>query len=110
MKTELAEVLNSDVLIERFDKIAPDDIKLDAEKGFAIQLFKNNKQLGDAAMKNPLSAQAALANVAAIGLSLNPVKRQAYLITRNVNNNGKWESRVFLEPSYMGLCDVPPRS
>jgi recombination protein RecT len=89
---------------KRFVAIAPRFMSYDAEKGFAIQVLKNNGYLMKVAQESPQSLQQAITNVAAIGLSLNPAEKLAYLIPRNVKNGDKWESRVFLEPSYMGLC------
>lgn len=107
--SEIAKVI--DATESRFEKIAPPQIRYDSEKGFAIQLLRNNSYLQKVAESNPTSLQQALVNVAAIGLSLNPAKKQAYLITRSVKNgNNKWESRIFLEPSYMGMCDLATQS
>jgi recombination protein RecT len=95
---------------ERFLKIAPKGMDFTSEKAFAVQLLNNNDYLKQAALGNPLSLQAAVINVAAIGLSLNPAKKQAYLIPRNIKQKvgGKeqWVTKIFLEPSYMGLCDL----
>ena len=104
---EIAEVLNNEVLAERFKRVAPVSINLESEKAFAIQLMNNNTWLAKVASEAPNSLLSALTNVATIGLSLNPAKKQAYLITRNIKNkDGKWQQRIFLEPSYMGLCDI----
>lgn len=91
---------------ERFSQIAPAHMKFDAEKGFAIQLMENNPWLKTVATNNPASLLQAVTNVAAIGLSLNPAEKQAYLITRNVKVGDRYQQRVFLEPSYMGLCKL----
>lgn len=89
---------------ERFLSIAPAHMKYDTEKGFAIQILKGNSYLMKVATESPESLQQAITNIAAIGLSLNPAEKLAYLIPRNVKvAQGKWQSRVFLEPSYMGL-------
>lgn len=102
--TDLVHVI--DKTRERFD-IAPKAIKFEAEKGFAIALLNNNSYLSKAATESPASLAQAVASVAAIGLSLNPAEKQAYLIARNVKaENNRWQSRVFLEPSYMGLCKL----
>lgn len=100
--SELAEVIQ--LTEERFNAIAPAYLKYDAEKGFAVQLLSNNSYLHKVATGCPQSLQQAITNVAAIGLSLNPAEKLAYLIPRNVKiANNQWQSRVFLEPSYMGL-------
>jgi len=96
---------------ENFLAIATDEISYDKERSFAIQVLKTNSYLLQAAQKNPQSLQAAVINVASIGLSLNPAEKQAYLIPRNVKvAQGKWETRVFLEPSYMGLLRLATNS
>jgi len=95
---------------ERFNEIAPNGIKYSSEKGFAIQLLKANEYLMSVALKNPQSLQQSITNVAAIGLSLNPAEKQAYLIPRNVKVGKSWESRVYLEPSYMGLIRLATNS
>lgn len=95
---------------ERFNEIAPNGIKYSSEKGFAIQLLKANEYLMGVAIKNPQSLQQAITNVAAIGLSLNPAEKLAYLIPRNVKVGESWESRVYLEPSYMGLIRLATNS
>lgn len=95
-----------DAAKDKFIQIAPKGLDYTAEYSFAVQLLNNNDYLKKVAMENPLSLQAAIINVAAIGLSLNPAKKQAYLIPRNVKQGGKWVSKVFLEASYIGLCDL----
>lgn len=92
---------------KRFLSIAPKDIKFDSEKGFAVQLLKSNDYLMQVAQKNPQSLQQAISNVAAIGLSLNPAEKHAYLISRNVKvGKNRWENKIYLEPSYMGLIKL----
>ncbi len=91
---------------ERFVSIAPMQMKFEAEKGFAIQILKNNDYLMGVAKSHPASLQQALTNVAAIGLSLNPAEKQAYLIPRAVKVGDKYVTKVFLEPSYMGMIKL----
>lgn len=96
-----------DKLQPRFAKINTPGIKFEAEKGFALAMLNNNPQLMKAAQENPTSLAQAVASVASIGLSLNPAEKQAYLITRNVKvAEKKWETRVCLEPSYIGFCKL----
>ncbi len=68
------------------------------ESQFAIQLFQANDYLAKTALANPISAQNAVINVAAIGVSLNPALKHAYLIPRG--------GRVCLDISYMGLLNL----
>lgn len=99
-----------EIASERFLSIAPKNLSFEAEKGFALQLLKNNSYLMDAAKGSPESLQYAITNVAAIGLSLNPAEKLAYLIPRavsiTVNGQKKFVTKVFLEPSYMGLIKL----
>jgi recombination protein RecT len=94
----------------RFIKVAPSSMKFEAEMGFAMSLIRNNDYMMKAAVECPQSLQQAMAAVAGIGLSLNPAKKEAYLITRNVktkqDNREFWQTRIYLEPSYMGLCNI----
>jgi len=99
-----------DMAAERFARNAPKHIRFENEKGYAIQLLQNNSYLMQVASENPHSLLQAVTNIAAIGLSLNPAKRQAYLITRTIKQDNKFISKVFLEPSYAGLCDLATMS
>ena len=102
--TPRAAVLQTE---DRFLKSMPATMNFEAETGFAIQLLSNNKHLESVAQGNIASFQQAITNVAAIGLSLNPAEKLAYLLPRNVKiRKGVYESRVFLEPSYMGLMKL----
>jgi len=103
-ETQLTEFL--DRAEPRFEN-APTDIVFQKEKSYAIQLLDNNPYLLKVATESPKSLLSAMSNVASIGLSLNPAKKQAYLITRNVKvGPNQYKSRIFLDPSYMGLCDI----
>lgn len=107
MANEIAKIIEDTQ--DRFVSIAPPHMNYDAEKGFAIQLLKNNDYLMKAANESPNSLQQAITNVAAIGLSLNPAEKLAYLIPRNVkegkDQSGRdvWKTKIYLEPSYMGI-------
>lgn len=68
------------------------------ESQFAIQLFQKNDFLAKTALSNPTSAQNAIINVAAIGISLNPASKLAYLVPR--------DGMVCLDISYMGLLYI----
>jgi len=73
-------------------------INFEKEAGFAIQLITANDYACSIAMSNRQSVINAVNNVAAIGISLNPAKRQAYLVPR--------DGRICLDISYMGLLDL----
>ncbi|MFG0231786.1 recombinase RecT [Achromobacter sp. 413638] len=73
-------------------------INFEKEAGFAIQVLQNNDFALKIATGNRQSVINAVTNVAAIGISLNPAKRQAYLVPR--------DGRICLDISYMGLIDL----
>ena len=72
------------------------------EAQFSIQAFQKNAYLAGVAEKNPSSAQNAIINVAAIGITLNPASKLAYLVPR--------DGAVCLDISYMGLLHIAQRS
>lgn len=79
-------------------KQATQDISFDAEAGFAVQSLVGNSYSTKIAMQNRQSVIDAVTNVSAIGISLNPAKKQAYLVPR--------EGKICLDISYMGLIDL----
>lgn len=74
------------------------ELNFEREAGFAIQTFQSNDFAAKIAMNNRQSVVNAVTNIAAIGISLNPAKRQAYLVPR--------DGRICLDISYMGLMDL----
>lgn len=68
------------------------------ESQYAMQLFQKNDYLTKTAISNPTSAQNAIINVAAIGITLNPASKLAYLVPR--------DGMVCLDISYMGLLHL----
>ena len=68
------------------------------ESQFAIQALQENKFLRDTAENNQLSLQNAIINVSAVGISLNPANKHAYLVPRG--------GKVCLDISYMGLLHL----
>lgn len=73
-------------------------LNFEREAGFAIQTIQANDYMTRIAMQNRQSVVNAVTNIAAIGISLNPAKKQAYLVPR--------DGRVCLDISYMGLMDL----
>lgn len=78
--------------------ISDKSIKWDRESQFCIQAIQGNDYLANIAEKNIVSFQNAIINVAAIGISLNPASKHAYLVPR--------DGRVCLDISYMGLLHI----
>ena len=81
---------------------ADSSIEFDRECNFAMQILSSNDYLMNTAMRNKPSLQAAITNVAAIGISLNPASKLAYLVPR--------ESKVCLDISYMGMMDLAQKT
>lgn len=73
-------------------------INFEREAGFAVQSIMANDYAMSIALGNRQSVINAVTNVAAIGISLNPAKRQAYLVPR--------DKKICLDISYMGLMDL----
>lgn len=82
-----------------FSKALTDQaISWQKEQQFAIQAFQKSQYLEKTARANPASAQNAIINVAAIGITLNPAAKLAYLVPR--------DGAVCLDISYMGLLHL----
>ena len=97
MSQELVTLI--DAQREQFGKvIASKSIEFEREKGFALQILQANDFLAKTAYGNSPSLQNAIINVAAIGISLNPASKLAYLIPR--------KGSVCLDISYMGLMHI----
>lgn len=79
-------------------KVIDNSVNWDREKQFAIQAFQSNDYLAKIALNNQISAQNAIINVAAIGITLNPAQKLAYLVPRN--------GGICLDISYMGLMHL----
>lgn len=73
-------------------------ISFEREAGFAIQQISGKDYTMKVAMANRQSVVDAVVNIAAIGISLNPAKKQAYLVPR--------DGKICLDISYMGLMDL----
>lgn len=78
--------------------LAEPSLNFEREAGFAIQILAANDYALSTAGKSRQSVVDAVTNVAAIGISLNPAKKQAYLVPRG--------GKICLDISYMGLLDL----
>lgn len=78
--------------------LADPSINFERESGFAIQVLQANDYALGIATRNRQSVIDAITNIAAIGISLNPAKKQAYLVPR--------DGKICLDISYMGLIDL----
>ncbi len=73
-------------------------LSFEREAGFAIQVLSASDYSMGIATRNRQSVIDAVTNIAAIGISLNPAKKQAYLVPR--------DGKICLDISYMGLLDL----
>jgi recombination protein RecT len=78
-----------------------DESVFDKEVSFAVQIAQKNPYLQKC---TPESALKAILNVAQVGLTLNPVKKESYLIPRY--NSSTKQMEVCLDPSYIGLIKL----
>jgi recombination protein RecT len=105
MSTTALDTIRGDVysIADQFNSVRVDKaISFEAEAGFAMQTLMANEYALGVAMKNRQSVINAVTNIAAIGISLNPAKKQAYLVPR--------DGRICLDISYMGLMDLAMQS
>lgn len=82
--------------------LADPGIDFEREAAFALQVVGANKFLASTAMGNQDSLRNAITNVAAIGISLNPASKLAYLVPR--------DGKICLDISYMGLMHIAQQS
>lgn len=68
------------------------------EASFALQILKDNGYLMSVALENQDSLRMAVVNIAACGLTLNPLRALAYLIPR--------KKKVCLDVSYRGMIQL----
>lgn len=99
MSTELTPMEKTVYALEAsFNEVNAYKLNFKKEANFALQLLKANNFLRSTAQDNPDSLQNAITNIAAIGISLNPAVKEAYLVPR-----GK---TVCLDISYIGLVKL----
>lgn len=93
-------IVQGDILAtrEHFLALNNDPQVFEREAGFAIQQITANDYSLRIATENRQSVINAVTNIAAIGISLNPAKKQAYLVPR--------DGRICLDISYLGLLDL----
>ena len=73
-------------------------LNFEREAEFAIQVITSGEYATKIAVQNRKSVVNAITNIAAIGISLNPAKKQAYLVPR--------DGKICLDISYIGLMDL----
>lgn len=90
---------------EAFNSVLVDQsINFEREAEFAMQIIEGNSYMLTTATNNRQSVINAVKNIAAIGISLNPAKKQAYLVPRRPKAGS--DTAICLDISYMGLIDL----
>lgn len=100
MSTEIqaAETIIQSIKTD-FENVSIDKtISFAREAQFAMQILQANDYVRGIALKRPESLRAAVRNVSAIGISLNPAQKQAYLVPR--------KGEICLDISYMGMMHL----
>lgn len=103
----MSNLLRIDNLKQIVDKLEPDfnalaqihgAVSFKREASFAMQILKDNDYLMGIALENQDSLRMAVINVAAVGLTLSPLKALAYLVPR--------KKRICLDISYRGFVQL----
>lgn len=95
------EVITRDIngAEDAFNAVLSDpSINFKREAEFAIQILQANDYALKIATNNRQSVVNAVTNLAAIGISLNPAKKQAYLVPR--------KNAICVDISYMGMVEL----
>lgn len=87
-----------------FSKVNAYSLDFKSEALFAKQQLLKNSFVRDAAQNNPDALGSAILNVAAIGISLNPATKHAYLVPRSPAKGQPAE--ICLDISYLGLVKL----
>lgn len=104
-------IISRDIYDQRdeFVKVLADPgINFEREAEFAMQIIEGNSYMLKTALQNRQSVINAVRNIAAIGISLNPAKKQAYLVPRRPKAGA--DTAICLDISYMGLIDLAVES
>lgn len=99
--SQAIQVITQDIYATRnqFVNVLTDrSLSFEREAEFAIQVITASDYATKVAMQNRQSVANAITNIAAIGISLNPAKKQAYLVPR--------DGKICLDISYIGLMDL----
>lgn len=101
MGTQEISVIQGDILATEttFNAVLSDkSVSFQREAEFAIQVLTGNEYAMKIALANRQSVVNAVTNLAAIGLSLNPARKLAYLVPR--------DNKICLDVSYVGLTEL----
>lgn len=102
VKTDLTNITQFKKIAEdKMKQFGLDEIQVLKEISFALQHLDKNKSLQGCTPESKLKS---VVNIASVGLTLNPVAKEAYLVPR-------WNSTIkgmecCLEPSYIGLVKL----
>jgi len=98
---QIYEIVNP--LKAEFEQVCSEkSVTFQRESEFAMQIFANNDYLAGVAAQNATSTRSAIMNISAIGITLNPAQKLAYLVPR--------KGSICLDISYMGLMHIAQQS
>lgn len=98
---QIYEIVNP--LKAEFEQVCSEkSVTFQRESEFAMQIFANNDYLAGVAAQNATSTRSAIMNISAIGITLNPAQKLAYLVPR--------KGAICLDISYMGLMHIAQQS
>lgn len=98
--SEVMKLETFEPIRDRFIALGYNEQQFNREASFAAMIINGSEQLQECTTGSKLAAVMQVAN---IGLSLNPVRKEAYLVTRYIRGKGKV---AHLEPSYQGLVKL----
>jgi recombination protein RecT len=102
--SDMIEIINNSILSaeNQFNAVLSNkSLNFKKEAEFAIQILIKSEFAMKIAAANPQSVIDAVVNLSAMGLSLNPAMKQAYLVPRGGNTKA-----IVAEVSYVGYCDL----
>jgi recombination protein RecT len=95
-------IQNSKTEFQILAKSCDVSLSFDLEARFAMDTFANKPFAAHVGARNPDAVTAAMKNLAAIGLSLNPIRKHAYFVPRN--------NQIVLDIPYGGLIELAIQS
>lgn len=99
--SQLMTQSNFSPIMERLQSLGMDKVTIDREISFALQHINKSPQLLSCTPESKLKA---VVNIALVGLTLNPVAKESYIVPRWNRQLGANE--CCLEPSYVGLVKL----
>ena len=81
-------------------------VSWERERQFVLQALKSSDYLAQSALSDPIRTGSSIVRLAAIGISLDPSLKHAYLVPKAMKQNGKPVRFANLDISYIGLLHL----